>query len=511
MNKRLVFDTLWLAVWAICSSCWCCGAAQELGPTYDEPFYVESGLECWDNLSPKNLLAAGTMPLPVEVETLPLHLAKLVVGADPAKNLQTWLPYARMTTLFFWWMLLAATFAAAWHWSGRAAARLAVALVATEPILLGHASLATTDIAFAACVVAFVVLYRVTRQALSFPKRPLLCGVGVGLTLLSKVSALAYIPVCLVVLEAEYLWNTGWRPSLKADGWLRLIRSAAELAMIGALGVAVLFMCCPRALRAFVYQVRHQLAGVGPVYLLGATSPTGFWYYFPVALLIKLSLPVLVLLLLVLVFRPRYCGNGPFLLVAALLALSTSFRVQIGVRFVLPIAVLAIVAGAMAWARWLQEAPRSRLRRFGSLGLCASLIVWSTANAWLAWPQGLCYTNELFGGTANGYLALSDSNYDWGQGLKELAAWQRSHDQAPLNVCYFGTDPLLKALPMQAVRLAEVKDSAEVREKNRGNFLAVSTTFLYGEGFESPAARYLRQLQPCDRTTTYLIYDFSHD
>ena len=31
-------------------------------------------------------------------------------------------------------------------------------------------------------------------------------------------------------------------------------------------------------------------------------------------------------------------------------------------------------------------------------------------------------------------LCVSDGNYDWGQGLPELAAWQRAHHDAPLAV-----------------------------------------------------------------------------
>src|SRR5207245_1176379 len=73
---------------------------------------------------------------------------------------------------------------------------------------------------------------------------------------------------------------------------------------------------------------------------------------------------------------------------------------------------------------------------------------WNTVAALLVWPHGLCYTNELWGGTRQGYLYLSDSNYDWGQGLPELARWQRHHRDTPLEVWYFGSDPRLAKLPM---------------------------------------------------------------
>jgi len=451
------------------------------------------------------------MPLAVELETFPLHLAKWIAAADPVHDLPRWLPYARISALVFWWMLLGATYVGAGFWGGSQAARLAVALVACEPILLGHASLATTDMAFTASLLSLVVIFHLSRDNPSLLKRSFLCGLAVALTLLSKASGLVYIPVCLMALEAERLWSSGWRPGLSAAVWVRVVRSAGELILIGCLGMVLLLAFCPRALGAFTYQVHHQLEGHDLVFLLGAASPTGFWYYFPLALLIKLSLPVVGLVILVSVCRPGYCFNAPLLSAAALLVLSTTFRVQIGVRFVLPIAVLGIIGGSVAFIRWRMENMRTPMGPFGLGRFAWGLLLWSAVNAWVVWPNGICHTNELWGGTKNGYLALSDSNYDWGQGLKELAAWQRNHNQSPLNVWYFGKDPLLAEMPMQPVTLAEALTSQEVQEVNRGRFLAVSTSLLYGCGFLDPAARYLREIQPCGRTTTFLIYDFTKE
>jgi len=48
-------------------------------------------------------------------------------------------------------------------------------------------------------------------------------------------------------------------------------------------------------------------------------------------------------------------------------------------------------------------------------------IGWAALAAIAVWPNGICYTNEAWGGTPTGYLYLSDSNYDWGQDLRLLA------------------------------------------------------------------------------------------
>ena len=40
-----------------------------------------------------------------------------------------------------------------------------------------------------------------------------------------------------------------------------------------------------------------------------------------------------------------------------------------------------------------------------------------------------------------GYRLVSGSDYDWGQGIPELARWQRQHHTS-LTLLYYGTDPL---------------------------------------------------------------------
>src|SRR5262249_32276034 len=59
---------------AILSSIWCVTASTKLGATFDEPVYIARGLEGWRTSSHAGLMRLGTMPLPIDVQTLPLHL-----------------------------------------------------------------------------------------------------------------------------------------------------------------------------------------------------------------------------------------------------------------------------------------------------------------------------------------------------------------------------------------------------------------------------------------------------
>src|SRR5436190_11205142 len=106
MRWRLGGDWLWLAAFGLVSSLWCLGAAARLGPTFDEPVYLTRGLEGWRTFSHHGLLVLGTMPLPIDVQTLPLFLHERFTGVplDPVADFSTMLFWARAGALPFWWL-----------------------------------------------------------------------------------------------------------------------------------------------------------------------------------------------------------------------------------------------------------------------------------------------------------------------------------------------------------------------------------------------------------------------
>src|SRR5512145_1720359 len=90
-------DCAWLVACGVVSSVWCLTAATQLGATFDEPTYIERGLERWRTGDCKGLMRLGTMPLPIDVATLPLYLAERWRGSpfDPAFELEEMLLRAR--------------------------------------------------------------------------------------------------------------------------------------------------------------------------------------------------------------------------------------------------------------------------------------------------------------------------------------------------------------------------------------------------------------------------------
>ena len=560
-TQRSALDWLWALFWLAASSAWCITAGAELGATFDEPVYVARGLEGWRTGSHSGLLRLGTMPLPADLQTLPLHLYETRYGVelDPVADLARVLPWARAVTLGFWWLLLSYGWLTGRALAGPWGGRVAIALLACEPSLLAHASLATTDVALAACVLALVYHFRAGREV-RWPRRVAVPMLWFAAAVLSKASAVAIAPLCLLAAEAE--WRRSVAPRRQETAAPPALRGAAvagpqpapramsDLTWIISGGMLLVFVYCgsdwrpepsfvawadelpaqanvrepmqwlaqhlrifSNAGEALVRQVRHNIRGHG-AFLLGQVAPRALWYYFPVLLTIKLSEPLLLALPLVAVLHRRALANWPVMLAAALTLYSVTFRVQLGVRMVLPIIVFGAVGAAAALAETARVA-RSGWRRTAAAVFAAAAVLWNAANGLAAWPDGLVYVNRFWGGSADGFRLVSDSNYDWGQGVKALRRWQQERGIDTLALWYFGTDPLAQQPPLHVVPLhaLPITSPEQVLAAVRGGYLAVSTTLLYGTAIDSEAYRQslavLRARQPVARTTTFLIYDFT--
>src|SRR4051812_46851630 len=162
IHRFAYFDYLLFVVVGIVTSIACINSAQYVGTTFDEPTYLENGLHFWHTGSHRTLMKLGTMPLPMELQTMPLALAEHQRGErwDIEADFATILPWMRHGNLVFWWLLLLYGFLIARDMAGSWGGCVAVAALAFEPNLLAHAALATTDIAVSAGVLATIYHFR---------------------------------------------------------------------------------------------------------------------------------------------------------------------------------------------------------------------------------------------------------------------------------------------------------------------------------------------------------------
>ena len=252
---------------------------------------------------------------------------------------------------------------------GRGGGLLAVALAAFDPNLVAHASLATNDLGLA--FFAFLTLYLLWKytgnRARSWGQL-VAVGLALGLALASKFSAVSLVGILALVAVAEMLSGNPLKLPAAAGApknkriWQRLAEAGAALGIL--LGIAFLVFwstyffhsfgaCC----HGLWVQLDHQQGG-HPAFLLGRCSDAGWWYYFPVALLLKTPLATLVLVIasFVLCRAGSPLGLRGFLYLAVpvvlVLAAATAARIDIGLRLVLLVyPLLYVAAGRLATVR----------------------------------------------------------------------------------------------------------------------------------------------------------------
>lgn len=362
-----------------------------------------------------------------------------------------------------------------WGWRG---GLLSLWLVAWSPTLLAHTRLVATDVLFTLlCVSTLWSARAVLRRGGA--ARLLRTGLLAGLTFLAKFTAVILIPCAVVAgwFAARAPASSGWRTWPLRRVALGLVAVAACVALVVWLGYLGEFApgVTDAAERAalergrpagVVARVMHALyvndvplpamtyvmgffsqfshgAGGHSNYLFGETRSHGWWYYFPVAVLVKTPLPVLALWCAGVVawWRTRAGAHEALWLAVApatLLLLSTRANINIGVRHVLLLYPLAAVAAGAA-VRWLDY-------RGGraAIGVCAAWLLVATLHVH---PHYLTYFSPLVGGAAGGHRVLVDSNLDWGQDAEALFARAQAEGWLPLRVQYFGPPGRLSFAP----------------------------------------------------------------
>jgi hypothetical protein len=543
------FDLLWFLAWLGLSSCWILSTAATIGATFDEPNEIQRALDFWHRGSHYELLRVGTMPLPTDLAALPAFLYERWTGAELDLNRDCpieLLFWCRAMTLIFWAILLWFARLVGRSLGGPWAGRLAVAFLACEPSFLAHASLATKDIAIASMLLPMIYFFGEGRTA-GWGRRIAIPGLFFALCLLTKASGMVFVPIGMFVVELLRLIRAGafnTNRSFFARYWSPLTPFLIDAIQIGCIGLALTFLYCGSDWRtepswiawahtlpegvfkdvmvylsehvaifnnagvALVKQIGHNLRGHG-AYILGFTDPRAIWFYFPVVIAIKMTLPILLLPVLLLAVSRRSLVNWAVLMAAVLFAYSIQCRVQIGIRMMLPWLAIAIVGLSAAVVRAWEEAP-SLFRRPVLAGYCVLGLAWNAFAAATVWPHGLCYVNDAWGGTRDGYRIVSEANYDWGQGIPELRRWMERPGAPPTSVWYFGTDPEVHAICHDAFPYLRMSRD-EILAAVKGKHVAVGTTVAYGPYLprDCAASQLLRERTPVDRTQVFLIYDFS--
>jgi len=403
---------------------------------------------------------------------------------------------------------------------------IALLLYCFSPNIIAHAKLSTTDLVTTVFILLSAYMFW---QFLQYPGhgKAVLAGVSLGLALLSKYSALLIIPVyvlffftiipkktrlkkslvlflSIISLAFFTLWaGYGFEVSpLLAD----TLRHQEKYIILKDFCIKVFPFCNEAFIHNLLYSlplplssyilgvlgvIRHGAEGHN-FFFLGNYYTHGLLHYYIIAFLIKTPIPMIAAFLagILLAIRNKLAYKEWYIFsFIAVFFLAASFsKLQLGLRYILPIYPFCFIISARFFASAL--AKNILLKVFA-----ISLLLWYSITSFFTWPDYLSYFNELIGGPENGYKYLRDSNLDWGQDLPALKNYMSENGMDRINLLYYG-----QGIP-EVYGIVYDNISAGEKKLPKKNIYAVSVTSL-------EAVKWTRQYVPSAKAGySIFIYD----
>jgi hypothetical protein len=451
-------------------------------------------------------------------------------GNDPARMLF----WGRVPTVFWALVLIFSIYAVSRELFGPRGALISLGLATFCPNFLAHGHLVTTDIIVSALILLTLTSFWKLLQRATI-QRSLSSGILLGGALGAKFSAVMLVPILAWIALAPLLKTRKPKAAAGAQAdhpprgrpalWLRravclgLLLGASYTTLWGLYGFRYwssndgsreysLTSDGPRAGiagRALTFVSEHRilpaaylygLAGVQehstqghPAYALGRHSGTGWWWYFPFALLVKTPVATLLLFgwgLTAAFRRPPAEGTGVDFLLTPLIVygvLAVASNLNIGLRHLLPVyPLMMVLAGGIE--RTLADRPGIRWPRRLVTGLLGATLV----SALTAAPFFIAYFNLPSRLVFDRHDMLVDSNLDWGQDLARLKDYLDRNGISSLKLAYFG-DASPRSLGLRHEFLPGNHSytfyEAEWKPANGlapGDYVAVSASNLVGLG-----------------------------
>jgi hypothetical protein len=462
---------------------------RSLSPTWDEAHHVASGLS-W--LEPPHRMLDPNNP-PVGRITLGIGPWLFGVKANDSADsvyagneiLRESGHYHRTITLgrlgvLPWYLLLIyLSWSITRRWLGEWPAALAAELIIFCPPVLAHASLATSDVAFAA-----TFLFAIDRIwiALRDPgwRNYAYAGLAAGIDCATKLSGVPFTFLCTIVLVV-WLWYVERKiPRLRHVAFALALmvltiwasyrfqvgplastpNSDAQIARLAVKAGPLRPMVTAAANHVPAYQFFQGINEVRLVsknwhinYLFGRTYSHGEPYFFLLMLLTKTPIPQLILGFagLWLAMRELFPRSDSFAIVPVVgfimpLLMATTSHLHLGIRYVLVIYPFLAMLGAFATERFLAGPIRSphnpdhdseAAPGWAKIGALGFLVAWSVVATVMSTPDFISWYN-LPSAPWAAYIHV-DSDFDWGQDLWRLSEELRTMKVDHVLLSYYGS------------------------------------------------------------------------
>ncbi|MDR3710653.1 MAG: glycosyltransferase family 39 protein [Capsulimonadaceae bacterium] len=367
------------------------------------------------------------------------------------------IPAVLMLTLTVW-----LTYWISRKWFGPDVAIWAMGIAAFNPMLIGHGHLANTDIPL---VTTFLIgVYAVWR----YGERPditsaLWFGLACLAAMLSKFSGILLVPIFIIyamflsmrrrVESRKALGHVGAAALLVYCGiWLAYLfksqyvpgapclRSALNHLQpllqrhghnLDQLAVFLAHILPMQYLKAAFIHVDNAAVGRG-TYLFGHEYRGGVWFYFPILYLLKTPLVALALLAggAWLTFKNKTGHSAHAVLglsILVYLGIAMLNKLDIGIRHILPLFPLLSIYMAIGAVALVDRSRRLWVEPGLALMLALPVAAW--------FPSFINYSNVLVSPPSAAWRYYNDSNLDWGQDIKAIAAIVRA--RFPSEPVYF--------------------------------------------------------------------------
>jgi Dolichyl-phosphate-mannose-protein mannosyltransferase/Tetratricopeptide repeat len=405
---------------------------------------------------------------------------------------------ARLAVTIFPLLLGLLVFLAAREMFNTTAAFIALTLLAFDPTLLAHGAMVTTDVGVSCFILAAVYAFYRYAKAPSWGRVALL-GVVTGLGFAAKHTGVLIVPILIALAICEIIRNPR-----RASGESTDCRKTLTGKMLAALaGAAVISLIVLWAFYGFRYKSRPGAQEINPplsvslaslskpwegklvgavarvhalpesylygladiqavddaytAYYFGKVYPHGTHWYFPGVILIKSTLPFLILMLItagaIISGKFRPWREILFLTIppAIYLTVAMGSQMNIGARHIMPVYPFMYILGAGATSALIAANRKWKIP-------VAALLIWQAVTVLLVFPVYMAYGNEAWGGPKNVHKYLSDSNTDWAQ---QLIATKKYLDDHQIKDCWFiyfaqgVTDPASYGIPCKLLPTTE--------------------------------------------------------
>lgn len=342
------------------------------------------------------------------------------------------------------------------RWFNQKVALWAAFFASFSPVLLVHGSFTNTDIPLSLTVLLCLWWLYKYFEAPGW-KLAALSGLGLGIALCTKFSAIFLLPVSLIwyIFTAKqkklnfkqstlyYLtalltvWLLIWfvyffqsplqpfgAPATwqldKINQWFTTVHSSLTQV------VNVFRFFLPSAfLKGLSFTITGSLTG-RDTYIWGHTYGSGIWFYFPSLVLFKTQLVQLLLLLgggVVAGFQlKKWRQFEPItwlLLISSiiLIYLSLSSKLNLGIRHLSSLYPILMLVLGLLTVKFFEKIPR----RFGRIGFVSAIVLGTSLPVFWQFNQLLGFTNCLVWPKVDTWWYMGDSNLDWGQQAKQVA------------------------------------------------------------------------------------------